>query len=372
MNYFTKGLFIFILISHCLVFILGQSVSWKNRLYLESDFHYGFVTPHHTFITYFINDHVKGYQLNVGLHTNGEKKWHQYYNYPNIGLGFYHSGLGNNEVFGHINALFYYVERFFFCQNKRLNVGNQMSFGMSYITKKYDIKSDNFNMAIGSKLNVFLNYSIEGMYRISPFLNLKLGIGFTHTSNGNFREPNKGLNLITASTGFQYSVKEPAKALKIKSNGEEENEKNQLLITGALGRKQTDILTKQMITPLALSAEYNRKISHTSCVGTSINLYYYPLVKQIIVSNGDTAVLGDNVRISLNLSYELKMGRLSYVFQPGIYLKNSYRLVGLMSNRLGFRYQLTSHILACVTIKAHWPAIADFIEWGIGYKWQKL
>ena len=44
---------------------------------------------------------------------------------------------------------------------------------------------------------------------------------------------------------------------------------------------------------------------------------------------------------------------------------------GVISNRLGFRYQLNSHLLACVTIKAHWLAIADFIECGIGYQWQK-
>ena len=351
--------------------IQGQGTSWKNRLYLESDFHYGFVTPHHMFITYFINDHVQGYQLNIGLHTNGEKKWHQYYNYPNIGFGFYHSGLGNKQVFGYTNALFYYVERFFFCQNKRLNFGNRISFGMSYNTKKYDIKNDNFNMAIGSKLNVFLSYCIEGMYRISPFLSLKLGVGFTHTSNGNFREPNKGLNLITAFTGLQYSFSDPAKTQTITSKGEDENGKNQFLITTALGRKQTDIITKQMVTPLALSVEYSRKISRTSWVGISINQYYDPSLKQKIESSGDTAALGDNVRISLNLSYELKMGRLSYVFQPGIYLKNNYLMDGVISNRLGFRYQLNSHLLACVTIKAHWLAIADFIECGIGYQWQK-
>jgi hypothetical protein len=371
MNYITKSLCTVILGCFYVYSIKGQDASWKNRLYLESNFHYGFVTPHHIFITYFINDHVKGYQLNIGLHTNGEKKWHQYYNYPNIGLGFYHSGLGNNQVFGYTNALYYYVERFFFCQNKRLNLGNRISFGISYNTKKYDIENNNFNMAIGSKLNAFLSYYIEGMYRISPFLNLKLGAGFTHTSNGNIQEPNKGLNLITAFTGLQYSFNDPAKTKIIKSEGEDEKEKNQFLLTIALGRKQIDILTKKMVIPLALSAEYGRKISNTSWVGTSINLYYDPSLKQKIELSGDTAKIEDNIRISLNLSYELKMGKLSYVFQPGFYLKNSYPINGVISNRLGFRYQFNSHLVACITIKAHWLAIADFIEWGIGYQWRK-
>ena len=76
------------------------------------------------------------------------------------------------------------------------------------------------------------------------------------------------------------------------------------------------------------------------------------------------------IRISINLSYELKMGRISYVFQPGFYLKNAYVKTGMISNRIGLRYQINDRLLAAVTIKAHWISVADFIEWGIGYRWK--
>jgi len=64
----------------------------------------------------------------------------------------------------------------------------------------------------------------------------------------------------------------------------------------------------------------------------------------------------------------MKMGRLSYLIQPGIYLKKAYKQPGMISNKLGLRYYVNSHWAASVMVKAHWLAIADVVEWGIGYK----
>jgi hypothetical protein len=97
-------------------------------------------------------------------------------------------------------------------------------------------------------------------------------------------------------------------------------------------------------------------------------MYDDPSLKKEIEMEGDTAKKGDNIRIALNLSYELKMGRFSYVFQPGFYLRNSYKKPGTISNKISLRYQWNHHWLTGITIKAHWLAIADFIEWGVGYR----
>jgi hypothetical protein len=370
MTKFLKPLFILFLTA-CLNFDgISQEISWKDRLYVETEGHYGFVVPHHNFIAYFITDHVRGFQVNVGLHTNGEKNWQQYYHMPNIGLGFYHSGLGNKEVFGEVNALFCYVERFFLNEDKRFNFGNRISFGLDYINKKYDINQDNFDVAIGSHINVFLNYSLEIKARLSPQLNLKFGAGFSHTSNGNIKSPNKGLNLFTSFVGIQYSFKpwhvQPRLLLT-----ETEESKNKFLLSLAFGKKQVDSYVNKTIIPLAVSGEYGRKVSRTGWLGSSLNIYNDPSIKKKMESLGDTASYADNIRITLNLSYEIFMGRLSYVFQPGIYLKNNYKVNGLISNRIGLRYKLTDHLITGVTIKAHWVAVADFIEFGVGYQWHK-
>jgi len=368
MSRFFKIIIFFCLLHHSLL-ISAQQPSFKDRLYFEADAHYGFVMPHISSIAYFIDEHVKGYQFNIGILTNGEKKWQTYYNYPRLGIGFYHSGLGNNDVYGQVNALYGYLDRRFFGVNRRFNLGNRLAFGVGYINKKFDLRDNYFDMAIGSHVNVYINYSLEGLVSVSPQMQLKLGLGMTHVSNGRFKEPNKGLNLITSFIGVQYSLSDPTKLILTEPKENDEPGHNQLIVMGGIGEKQISRKFDYSYWPTALSVEYAHKISRTSWVGLSLTTYFDPSLKKEIEMEGDTAKSSSNIRIALNLSYELKMGRFSYVFQPGIYLKNAYAKPGSITNRIGLRYQVTHHWLTGITIKAHWFAIADFIEFGVGYRW---
>jgi hypothetical protein len=348
--------------------VFSQSTDWKSNLYMEGNLHYGFITPHLEYISYFIRDHVIGYQFNVGMYTKGEKKWHQQYNYPKIGLGIYHSGLGNDQIYGKMTSVYFYINRYFIKGAPRVNVGNDINFGVGYISKHFNSENNYFDMAIGSKINVFINYNINGTARINDQTYLKLAIGVMHASNGNYQEPNKGLNLITASCGMQYMFNKPNQKDFIKSEIPEDPKKNYFLIMGAFGRKQLGMPLNEKYTPFAISLEYSHEITQTSLLGSSLNFYKDPSIKKLMALNNETISGNDEYRVSWNLSYELKMGKLSYVIQPGLYLKNAYSKAGKISNRIGLRYQLTPKLIAGITIKAHWTAIADFIEWGIGYR----
>ena len=230
------------------------------------------------------------------------------------------------------------------------------------------MNNDNFDLAIGSKLNVYINYSLEGSIRITPLMHMKLGLGFNHCSNGRFVEPNKGLNLVTSFLGISYSLEDPIKNILSESKENEEQKKDQFLLMGSWGQKQISRRFNNKYSVEGLSAEYAHGISRTSWLGLALNTYYDPSIKKELALDTITASGSDLIRVSLNISYELKMGRVSYVIQPGFYLKNSYKVPGVISNRIAFRYQLNRHWLAGITIKAHWVAIADYIEWGLGYK----
>jgi hypothetical protein len=348
--------------------LFAQESSWKNRLYTEGSIHYGFVLPHSSSIAYFVNEHVTGFQLNIGLMTNGVKQWQQFYNYPRMGFGFYHSGLGNDEVYGKVNALYFYFDRMFINNKRHINFGNRISFGLGYINKRFDLENNYYDVAIGSKLNVYINYSLEGTIRIVPKLQMKLGLGFSHMSNGRFFEPNKGLNLITSLVGIQYAFSDPLQYLLPKQQDNFTDKKNQVIVMGAWGQKQISRRFHDRYSVEALSGEYAHKISRTSWLGLSLNTYYDPSIKKELAMDSVKSSTSDLIRVSINLSYELSMGKVSYILQPGWYLKNSYTTPGIWSNRIGIRYKINEHLLAGITIKAHWLAIADFIEWGIGYK----
>jgi hypothetical protein len=200
---------------------------------------------------------------------------------------------------------------------------------------------------------------------------LKIGFGVTHASNGDMYEPNKGFNLITAFAGLNYSFSDRKRKIIHEQKSDCDTVKNQFLLTGAYGLKQISRYNPASFSVYVLSAEYARRITHTNWLGLALTGYLdQSLRKEIEKSNPDTTTKPiDNLRIALNLSYEIKLGNVSYVFQPGRYLKNSYTHFGPITNRFAFRYHFDSGLTFGITIKAHWVAIADFIEWGVGYQW---
>lgn len=348
----------------------AQTQSWKQRIYIDCEYHYGFLMPHSDYIAFFVREHIRGLQINLGLKTNGVKKWHSSYNYPALGVGYHFSSLGNDNIYGKMNAMYAYVDRYYLNRSKRFNFGNRLSLGVAYINKKFDLETNSTNMAIGSKFNAYVNYSLEATLRISDGFTWEWGAGITHVSNGSFKQPNKGLNFFTTFSGFTYSFNQ----VSIEQQVEQDYvPKHQFLVMPLLGNKQISRKMDNRYAVGGVSAEYARQLAGNNWGGAALTFYYDPsLVKEISMDN-DTATTTpyNNIRVALNLSYELKMGRISYVFQPGVYLKNSFKKPGTISNRLSVRYQLTDHFTAAFTIKAHWFAVADFFEWGLGYKWNK-
>ena len=125
----------------------------------------------------------------------------------------------------------------------------------------------------------------------------------------------------------------------------------------------------------ALSAEYSRQITYTNSIGIAFTAYVdKSLHKELEMEAQNTESArpdlqtSDFIRLALNLSYELRMGKVAYLIQPGIYLKNVYKKPGIISNRIGLRYYVNSRWTASVMVKAHWMAIADVVEWGVGYR----
>jgi len=367
------------IITLCTLFIVtqqgvSQNFLSKKQLYFEGFYHYGFVVPHHDYMAYFINEHVQGFQLNAGIFTIGNRYWNKSYNYPRIGLGYYHSGLGNRNIYGQLNAFYLFVDRSFLNLNNRFNFGNRVCFGIGHISKTFDLYSNSYNVVVGSKLNVFFQYNLEGTLRLSQLIQMKTGFSITHSSNGSIKAPNKGFNLVTSFVGLQYSLSDQRKYFPKVQPANPDSSKNQFNTIVAYGWKSISRLHSFEYPVYALSLEYSRRVSSTGWLGLALIGYLDRSIKkefedQIITDSSFKS--SDYYSIALNPSYEMRMGKLSFLIQPGIYLKYSLKDYGLITNRIGLRYYIGKSWLAGVSIKAHWIAKADFIEWNVGYRWKK-
>jgi hypothetical protein len=85
--------------------LLAQSDFFSNK-FIEPSWYYGSVLPQNNTIKYLVHEHLSAFQLNAGINTDGSREWQQYLHYPRLGVGYYYSNLGNDEIFGHVHAFY--------------------------------------------------------------------------------------------------------------------------------------------------------------------------------------------------------------------------------------------------------------------------
>lgn len=133
----------------------------------------------------------------------GGDTWERFFNYPEIGIGFYHGTFGNKEVYGTGYALFPYIN-YKIVRTPKLSIQNKVSMGLGYATKPFSIDDNTFNTVFSSHLNVYIGLALLADYRVSDHFSVAVSAALTHLSNGAARKPNHGINTLTTSIGAKY------------------------------------------------------------------------------------------------------------------------------------------------------------------------
>lgn len=148
--------------------------------------------------------------LSYGKYHNSNKEtWAEMLGYPKTGISIAYTSFGNSKFIGNAYTIMPFMEiRLFQKKTKKLNL--LLGIGTSYIDKQYNILNNSLNKGISTKLNwsfkSFLYYNILKKEQV----NLKLGLGYLHHSNGHIKLPNQGLNsfLLSLSSQFEFNKEE--------------------------------------------------------------------------------------------------------------------------------------------------------------------
>ena len=84
------------------------SQTWNNYK-LGAEYLHGTIFKHNKHLENLVKGPVNGAELMVEFQTMGEKPWHQYYNFPVIGLGAAYLDLSNPDMLGQSFALYPYI-----------------------------------------------------------------------------------------------------------------------------------------------------------------------------------------------------------------------------------------------------------------------
>lgn len=170
----------------------------------EISYHSGMIMPHVPSIDFLSQEYTTGIDLRLIRHTDGSKPWHRHYHRPLLGIGYHGGSLGNQRIYGQAHSLYGFFEAPLWNLSRSLYLNYQMSAGLSYINRTFDLDKNIYNIAIGTHLNLHYQLSVLAGFRLTPKYHVVAGLGLTHFSNGKIHSPNKGLNLISTTVGIRY------------------------------------------------------------------------------------------------------------------------------------------------------------------------
>lgn len=352
-----------------------QQSSRLDGLGLEVNPFYGKVLKHTKKFLLPIPEHSTGVDLNLVYQTYGKKDWEQRRRYPVIGLAISYVNYGIDSVYGRCIGLYPNLTVPLITSNKLswiIRIGD----GIGFVSKRYDRFPiwDTMNSAIGSHVNDFASFFTDIRYHINKHWDVQAGINFNHISNGSYRQPNLGINLLGYHAGIRYF---PTNATPTRIHKELPKLPNRWLFQGRASIAFTQMEASQGPTyPVYLATAYvSRRWLSKNKMFLGLDYSYHEAVQAFLRNN--EIFSGQENRHSWKSAVvfgnEFLVGRFGLILQVGVYVKQTYLAVDPYYQKLGGHFYLVrkekgplKELFVSALLKTH-KSNAELGEFGLGF-----
>lgn len=329
-----------------------------QNFYLEPVYQYGFIWQHRPSLAEVIGGNVNVFRLSLGKKTFGQSYWEQLYRYPDWGIGYSFTDLGNPKDLGQASAIYYYLRIPLF-KKQKFTLSYKVSGGLAYLNQG--------SLAIGSHLNLYFDASIDAKVKLNERLELINSFGATHYSNGAIVMPNLGVNLFSYRLGIQYKLHSQEQEKTIHELPELYG-KNALVIVFGAGIKEKRPDGGKKFTVASGSIDYMKVFSHKHKFGLGFDTFYDETLFELMNPDSTLSITNNDImRYGFHLSGEAQYKRLIIALHIGTYLHAKYTDDGKIYQRVALRYLFSKNLFANVSLKTS-KGVADFVEWGFGYQ----
>ena len=310
--------------------------------------------------------YYNGADIRLGFrNANADDIYSNVYRRPYFGVGLYTSTFHNADI-GNPGAVYFFLTiPLKFEGLKKWSFSYSGAFGLSYKFNPYDPIKNPTNVFVGSYKNCYVHLAFVANYKFNDRWSANGSFGFKHFSNGSFKQPNYGLNLIPVTVGVSYKmdkveiVKEGRPIPKFERH-------NLMNVALGVGSKNYQVGGDNYLKS-TLTIDFLRQINYKYRIGAGLDIFYSD--KSNYRNKSDQSDFSKSYTYALTGSWEWALTEKLYVpIAIGFYLhrneENDEKTV--YYERVGMRYRITDHFFAGVTIKAHGGA-ADYFEWAVGY-----
>ncbi|MEN8229056.1 MAG: acyloxyacyl hydrolase [Bacteroidota bacterium] len=353
--------------------IYHTGVYWSRTEYLEEQFEDGY----------------KAIEARIGFQTTGQDLWEQYNNYPSYGFGIHYADLiadQEDTIVGNPFSafMFYSAPRVRF---GRFSLNTDLSLGLSYTTVIYDPVTNPFNDVIGSHLNLYFDFNLNLICKLSDRLDLKAGYGVTHYSNGRIHLPQKGVNNWGWNFGLSYHFVQPGLKNELYSALDKPGHKSsvrpefihtdvpeynsseeiQLMYgAGVVDHHRLGDLEGTHYYTSSFTADYALAFHPRMAVAFGMDMLYDgSLAVAIKGIPPDEVTTFQKMYFGSHLGYQFFINRVTILCNLGTYFLQHSNDRGFWFVRAGGRVRLTDHLYAQIAIKTKNGVRSDWIEWGL-------
>lgn len=315
---------------------------------------------------------IKGYvpmlELNIAKPSDGSKLWQIENNKPDYGINLSVIDFGNPNQLGQSYSISPFIELPLSRFEKPQRVIFRMSWGLAYLTKKFDIENNHKNIAIGSHWNIFVQYRFLWHLKINNKYRFEPGITISHTSNGRAQVPNLGLNLVSLNLGLNINSKNQAKEVTKIDSSTVRPSKQEFLVWYGLGmnEKEPPGGNKFIAHTLSLNYFYNKRNTHKFGLGSDV-FYEESYLQDLKDDNIISENFINKLRIGPKICYAYNIGALSIPVEFGYYAFSKSNADGDFFHRFGIRYYGKKGLMLHFSLKTHF-AIAHHFDIGFGYR----
>ncbi|RLD68455.1 MAG: hypothetical protein DRI95_02980 [Bacteroidetes bacterium] len=344
----------------------------KNVKYLDIRFENGAMLSNNTDVgDQLVNSsYYNGLDVRLGFRrTDPDDVYSNVYRRPYFGLGWYSSTFQNADV-GKPHALYFFLTLpIKFEQNRKFTSSYTAAFGLSYKFNPYDSINNPANIFIGSYRNCYVHFGYVANYKFNEKWAINGTIGFKHFSNGSFKQPNYGINLIPFTLGASYRFGDDEIYQQPKQIADYKRH-NLVNVTFTAGSKNY-VAGEDNYLKTAYGVNFLRQINYKYRIGIGFDLFY--AAQSDLRNSSDASHFSKSYSYAIVGSWEWALTKNLYVpVGLAIYLhrneENDERTA--YYERAGIRYRFADHYTAGITIKAH-QGVADIFEWSIGYTFHK-
>ncbi|MGV3502367.1 MAG: acyloxyacyl hydrolase [Adhaeribacter sp.] len=345
----------------------GQpDVANKPAWVLGGAWQQGSVLVHTAKIRHLAGIHPGGLELNLQRQTAGWRYWHQLYRYPRVGFSLLYLDY-HHPVVGQSLALSPYLS-LPLRQGRRDRLHFRFGSGLAYFTNRYKVRENPSNNIISAPWNAVIQMRLEYEYLLANHLSLLAGAGLNHYSNGGNAKPNLGVNIATASLGFNFYTNPYYQTFARPK--QEVSDRAFLTLSGSLGIKQRNDYDTARYVVQSLALAYSRRVNQKSTLVVGLEGFYDPSLypRRAWDPRVKPGSEPDIRRLALNLGHELNLGRLAFGTQVGLYAYRPYKADAFLYQRLETRYYLHRFLFLAAGLKLHDLIKADLIEYRLGFR----